>query len=52
VVLLVLIVAGYNGPKQRLGVHVDSIVWYFLVASWIPIYITIYWAPIFAGSQQ
>ena len=52
VVLLILILAGYNGPKQRLGVHVDSIVWYFLVAIWIPIYITIYWAPIFAGSQQ
>ena len=52
VVLLMLILAGYNGPKQRLGVHVDSIVWYFLVAIWIPIYITIYWAPIFAGSQQ
>ncbi len=51
-VLFILILSGFYGPKQRLGVHVDSIVWYFLVAIWIPIYVTIYWGPIFAGSQQ
>jgi cytochrome c oxidase subunit III len=28
-----------------LGVHVDSVVWYFLVAIWIPIYVVIYWGP-------
>jgi len=51
-VLLVLVLIGRYGPKQRLGVHVDSVVWYFLVLIWIPIYVTIYWAPVFAGSQQ
>lgn len=51
-VLLIIVLSGRYGPKQRLGVHVDSIVWYFLVAIWLPIYATIYWAPIVAGSQQ
>ena len=52
VVLLVCALIDYYGPKQRLGVHVDSIVWYFLVAIWIPIYIVIYWAPWIVGTQQ
>ncbi|HSU32855.1 MAG TPA: cytochrome c oxidase subunit 3 [Bryobacteraceae bacterium] len=51
-VLLVIVLVGRNGPKQRMGVHVDSIVWYFIVLIWIPIYVTIYWAPFFAEAQQ
>jgi len=50
-VLLILILIGRYGEKQRLGVHVDSVVWYFLVAVWIPIYIVIYWGPHILGSQ-
>jgi heme/copper-type cytochrome/quinol oxidase subunit 3 len=45
VVLLLIVLSGRYGEKQRLGVHVDSIVWYFIVAIWIPIYIVIYWGP-------
>lgn len=52
VVLLVSIATGRYGEKQRLGVHVDSIVWYFLVAIWIPIYLVIYWGPRFMESSQ
>lgn len=51
-VLILLLLLGYTGPKQRLGVHVDSVLWYFIVAIWIPIYIAIYWGPRFAGAPQ
>lgn len=45
VVLLISVATGRYGEKQRIGVHVDSIVWYFLVGIWIPIYLVIYWGP-------
>ncbi|MBV9766387.1 MAG: cytochrome c oxidase subunit 3 [Acidobacteriaceae bacterium] len=44
-VLLIILLSGRYAEKQRLGVHVDSIVWYFVVAIWIPIYVVIYWGP-------
>ena len=44
-VLLVSVITGRYGEKQRLGVHVDSVVWYFLVGIWIPIYVVIYLGP-------
>ena len=50
-VLLFLIIIGRYAEKQRLGVHVDTVVWYFLVAIWIPIYVFIYWGPRILGSQ-
>jgi cytochrome c oxidase subunit III len=50
-VLITIVVLGRSGPKQRLGVHVDSVVWYFLVAIWIPIYVVIYWAPVLVSTQ-
>jgi cytochrome c oxidase subunit III len=52
VVMLVIILSGRYGENQRLGVHVDSIVWYFVVAIWIPIYVIIYWGPRILGSAQ
>ncbi len=51
VVLLVSVLSGRYGEKQRLGVHVDSVVWYFLVGIWIPIYVLIYWGPRLLESQ-
>ena len=50
IVLLIIIVSGRYGEKQRLGVHVDSVVWYFIVAIWIPIYVVIYWGPRIVGT--
>lgn len=44
-VLLISVASGRYGEKQRLGVHVDSVVWYFLVGIWIPIYAVIYLGP-------
>lgn len=52
VVLLLFVLIGRCGPKQRLGVHVDSIVWYFLVAVWIPLYVVIYWGPVLVETKQ
>ncbi len=50
VVLLVILLIGVSGPRQRLGVHVDSIVWYFVVLIWIPLYVVLYWGPRFVGA--
>jgi heme/copper-type cytochrome/quinol oxidase subunit 3 len=44
-VLFLSVATGRYGEKQRLGIHVDSVVWYFLVLIWIPIYLVIYWGP-------
>jgi cytochrome c oxidase subunit 3 len=49
-VLVIMLVFGHHSPRQRLGVHVDSIVWYFLVAMWIPLYVTVFWGPHIVGA--
>ncbi len=49
-VLLIILLLGRHGPRQRLGVHVDSIVWYFLVAIWIPLYVAVFWGPHIVGA--
>ncbi len=51
-VFLVIIVIGRFGERERLGIHVDSLVWYFIVAIWIPIYIVIYWGPHLVETAQ
>jgi heme/copper-type cytochrome/quinol oxidase subunit 3 len=48
-VLLVILLLGRHGPETRLGVHVDSLVWYFVVLIWIPLYVVIYWGPRLVG---
>jgi cytochrome c oxidase subunit 3 len=52
IVLLVIIASGRYAEKQRLGIHVDSVVWYFLVAMWLPLYAVIYWGPYWVGAPQ
>lgn len=44
-VLILALVLGRHGPKLRLGVHVDSVLWYFIVLIWIPMYVAVYWGP-------
>lgn len=51
-VLIVVILLGHDGPKQRSGVHVDSVLWYFIVLIWIPIYVVIFWGPSLVGAPQ
>jgi heme/copper-type cytochrome/quinol oxidase subunit 3 len=48
-VLIVIVASGRYGPRQRIGVHVDSVLWYFLVGIWIPLYGVVYWAPRLIG---
>jgi cytochrome c oxidase subunit III len=38
---------GRMGEKQRLGIRVDSVYWYFVVGAWIPLYLVLYVAPYF-----
>jgi heme/copper-type cytochrome/quinol oxidase subunit 3 len=49
-VLILVLVLGRYGGKERAGVHVDSIVWYFLVLIWIPLYLVVFWGPRFVGT--
>jgi len=51
VALVVIVAVGRGGPKQRIGVHVDSVVWYFLVLIWFPLYAVIYWGPRLVGTR-
>jgi heme/copper-type cytochrome/quinol oxidase subunit 3 len=50
-VLICIIISGRYAEMQRLGVHVDSIVWYLLAGAWFPMYVIIYWgASLFGGT--
>jgi heme/copper-type cytochrome/quinol oxidase subunit 3 len=51
-VLLIIVAAGKAGPKQRIGVHVDSVVWYFLAGIWLPMYAVIVWGPRMIGTPR
>ena len=51
-VLLIIVLAGKAGPKQRIGVHIDSVVWYFLVGIWVPMYAVIFWGPHVIGAPR
>lgn len=50
VVLILIVASGHYGERQRTGVHVDSVVWYFVAAIWIPLYIVLYWGPHIVGA--
>ncbi len=50
-VLLIILLTGRVGERQRLGVHVDSVIWYFLVAVWVPLYLVVYWGPRVVGNN-
>lgn len=50
-VLIIILLLGRYGPKQRLGVHVDSVLWYFIVLIWFPLYIAVYWGPHLVASK-
>ena len=48
--LIVVVLRGHHGAPQRLGVHVDAVVWYFVVLIWIPLYVVVYWGPALVGT--
>jgi cytochrome c oxidase subunit 3 len=49
-VLILIVASGRYGVKQRLGVHVDSVVWYLIAGIWLPLYAVIYWGPHIVGA--
>jgi cytochrome c oxidase subunit I+III len=51
-VLLIIVAFGRYGPRQRIGVHVDSVLWYFLVGIWVPLYAVVYWGPRLLGGGR
>ena len=44
-VLTALIFTGHVEPKRMVDVSENALYWYFVVFSWIPVYLTIYFAP-------
>lgn len=40
-----LAVRNYWTPERQLGSTVDAMYWYFVSLVWVPIYLTLYWAP-------
>jgi cytochrome c oxidase subunit I+III len=51
-VLVVIVASGRYGPRQQIGIHVDSVLWYFLVGMWIVLYAVVYWAPRLIGAAR
>jgi cytochrome c oxidase subunit I+III len=51
-VLILFLLMGRAGERQRVGVHVDSVIWYFLVAIWVPLYLVVYWGPRVLGNHS
>lgn len=50
IVLIVIIAMGGYGAKERAGVHVDSVLWYFIAGIWLPLYAVVYWGPRIIGA--
>lgn len=51
-VLMIILLSGKYGEKQRLGVHVDSVLWYFIVLIWLPAYALLYLGPYLFGGTS
>jgi cytochrome c oxidase subunit III len=45
IIVDVLAWRGYFNEHRNLGVGVNGVYWHFVVIIWIPLYLTIYWAP-------
>jgi hypothetical protein len=51
-VLILILALGRYGEKQRSAVHVDSVLYYFLVGMWFPLYAVVYWGPRIVGGAR
>ena len=45
IVLYVLIFTAHVEPKRLVDVSENALYWYFVVLSWLPVYLIVYWAP-------
>jgi cytochrome c oxidase subunit 3 len=52
VVMIAVVFSGRFGDKQRNGVDVDSLTWYFVVGIWVPLYVVVYWMPYALGAGR
>ena len=50
IVLIVLVMLGRHDRRVRTAVHVDSVVWYFIVLIWLPLYVVVFWGPRIVGA--
>jgi heme/copper-type cytochrome/quinol oxidase subunit 3 len=44
IILAALVSTGHVEPRRMVDVSENALYWYFVVASWIPVYVTIYFA--------
>ncbi len=44
-VLTALVLTAHAEPKRMVDVSENALYWYFVVLSWIPVYLTVYFAP-------
>jgi heme/copper-type cytochrome/quinol oxidase subunit 3 len=51
-VLVVILALGKTGNIVRSAVHVDSVLYYFLVGIWLPLYAVVYWGPQIVGGAR
>lgn len=45
IVVLTLAFRGHFTDQRHMGAQINGLYWHFVVAVWIPLYLTIYWAP-------
>jgi cytochrome c oxidase subunit III len=45
VVLAALVYTGHAEPKRMVDVSENALYWYFVILTWLPVYVTIYFAP-------
>jgi cytochrome c oxidase subunit I+III len=45
VVLTVLMFTGPLNGRRFVDVSENAAYWWFVIAAWIPVYVTLYWAP-------
>jgi heme/copper-type cytochrome/quinol oxidase subunit 3 len=45
VVLAALVFTGHMEPKRMVDVSENALYWYFIILSWVPVYLTVYFAP-------
>ena len=51
-VLIAAIGLGRYGQRERVGVHADSVVWFFIIGIWLPFYVVAYWGPHLVGAPR
>ncbi|HJQ85580.1 MAG TPA: cytochrome c oxidase subunit 3 [Candidatus Binatia bacterium] len=44
-IIVIIVLTGRFGDKQRIGVDADSVYWYFVVGAWLPFYVLLFLVP-------